>query len=255
MRFDLINGALHIQSETSPEVLEMIKHYKLDPLTHIEALSTGSLLHVAQSTRRDNGQWFAVSADLGAEWMAPYLAKLTQWTGFAGEVPSIAGPRYPGGYAVNLCHTHIVESMHMGSHGFTFAGYLESQDWDERKAADRAPPYFRECVSGAVGDTKQEGEFIEFGNGGLLRRNPNYMKRHYPHAAASSALVFECLLQWWIATHATPGQRDILAQCLANHRTVCKGDTLGAYLLRSYERGYRLTWGGELVTLEAFKGA
>lgn len=254
MKFAILDKALHITSETPAEGLEMIKHFRLNPLDHLQALTTGELSHVCPGGR-DNGEWFAVSASLGPDWIRPYLDKIKHWTGFEGELPAIACPRYPSGYCVNLCHTHIVESAEMSSDGFTFHGYIHSSDWNGRTAAQRYHSLFADYIAENVGERKSESEFIGVGNGGLFKRNPNYPKRYAPNARATSAEVFQALFDWWLSNRATPGQRDIVARCIVNHRTVCKNDALGAYLLRTYDHGYRVSWGEELITFDQFKGA
>jgi hypothetical protein len=254
MRFSIVDKALHVSSDTPLEALEIIKHYKLDTLQHAEALGTGQLTHICKPGR-NNGEWFAVSSVLGADWIAPYLKRLVHLTGFPGPVPRIPGPKYPGGYAENLCHTHIVESVTLGEFGLEFHGFVHSADWNGRTAAQRYQACFDECVREAVGDTKREPEFVHVGNGGLMRHNPNYLKRHAPHPAATSARILECLMSWWLENRATPCQRDIIAQCIANHRTVCPRDGMGEYFLRMHDQGYRTSWGGPLVSFDEFKGA
>jgi hypothetical protein len=231
----------------------MVKHYRLDMVECTAAILSGSLHHVCPPGR-DNGEWFEVSYILGPEWFKPYADRLQHWTGYAGPIPAIDSPRYPGGYAENLCHTHLVTLAVMSSHGFQFSGFIHSADWNGKTAAQRFRGYFAECVSAAVGDAKREPEFFELSNG-LLKRNPQYLRRHAPHPAASSAGIFGALLQWWTDSQATPGQREILARCAANHRTVCPRDELGAFLLRNYEPGYRVDWSAPLVTLEQFREA
>ena len=254
MQFKIEDKALHVTAETPREVLEMVKHYRLDVLEHADALASGHLVHVCPPGK-DGGEWFAVSSQLGPEWLAPYMARIQHLTGYTGHLADMPGPRYPAGYADNLCHTHIVQTATVSSVGAHFHGFIHSGDWNGKTAAQRYQAYFDECVRAGMGDTKQEREFLEVGNGGLLKRNPNYMRRHAPNAAAASAAVLECLLQHWLDRYATPGQRDIIARCMANHRTVCKNDGMGAYFLRMYDQGYRVGWDLPLVSFDEFKGA
>lgn len=254
MQFAIIDKALQVAAETPADVLEMLKHYRLDILQHADALASGHLVHTVPGGK-DGGQWFAITSVLGSEWAAPYLARLAHLTGYTGPVPAIECPRYPGSIAAHhLQHTHIVESATLGSDGFVFRGYVHSQDWNGRTARDRYAARFAECVREGVGATKTEPEFLPVGNGGLLKRNPNYLRRHAPHPAASSASVLGAIYQWWLDAKATPGQRGIIARCMANHHTVCPRDDLGSYFLRMYDAGYRVDWGAPLVSFTEFAG-
>lgn len=253
MKFAIVEKALHVSAETSREVLEMIKHYSLDTLAHVENIASGTLTKVCKPGR-ENGEWFAVSCELGPEWVAPYLKRLEKLTGYAGPVPVIPAPRYPGGYCENLCHTHIVETATVSSDGYTARGFVHSQDWNGKTAAQRYRAHFADYVSESIGGRKSEPQYIRMNNG-WLKENPNYLKRYGAHAELSSALLFGCLLQWWTDTQATPGQREILRKCDENHRTVCPRDSLASYLFRSYEPGFRVSWESPLVSFDEFKGA
>lgn len=251
MKFTVINKALKITAESPREVLEMIKHYSLDTLAHVEAIASGHLVHIVGPGKRDNGEWFPVSHTLGAEWLAPYMKRLQDMTGFSGHIADRPGPRYPSGYCVNLCHTHIVESASISSVSYTARGFIHSQDWNGRTAAQRYKEAFAGYVAANMGDVKREPEYIRMDNG-WLKENPNYLKRHAPHAAPKSAAVFECLFNAWLEKYASEEQRQIVTRCMANHHTVCPRDGMGEFFLRSYDRGYRVDWGGPLVSFEEF---
>jgi hypothetical protein len=253
MQFKIANKALQVTAEDPKEVIELLKHRGMKIEEHIDALSNGSLT-VTFPAGKDNGEWFEVASTLGPEWISPYLERLRNLVGYAASVPTMPAPRYPEGYCVNLQHTHIVTDSWMNGDGFVFTGFVHSRDWNGRTAAQRYQKYFDERVRSAVGDTKREPEFITMNNG-WMKRNPNYLKHHAPHPACTSAPVLDNLLQWWLAERATPGQRDIVLGEIANHRTVCKSDSLGSYYLRKYERGFRLKWDGPLVTMDEFLAA
>jgi hypothetical protein len=256
MKFQIDNGTLQIVAESGAESLEIVNHYKIDPLKNLQEIAAGSLAHTDKPSGRDNPQWFEVSRHVDPAFFAPYAALLQRWTGFADIIPEIDAPKYPGGYCVNLCHTHIVERATMSADGFTFWGYCTGSEWNGNDPETYANRKFAEYVAAAVGHVKQEREFIELNNG-LLKRNPNYMRRHAPEPRATSAVVFEALLQWWLASHATEGQKQIVAAASQNHKTVCKRDTLGDWLIREYAPGWRVAWDGPgaLVSIADFVGA
>lgn len=252
MKFAIVDKCLQIQAETPAEVLETLKHFRLDIAAHVDAIASGMLTHTAKPGSRDNGEWFACDYTAPPEFLAPYFARLQKLTGYAGPIPSIDAPRYEG-HCVNLCHTHIVETASISPAGYRARGFICSADWNGRTAAERAPGNFAEYICEKLGDTRRESEFIEIGNGGLLKRNPNYLKRHAPHAALTNVPLFSAVLQWWIDTQATQAQKDVLQTCDTNHRSVCKNDALGAHLIRSYDDGYRVAWDKPLISFAAFQ--
>lgn len=256
MQFQIIdNVGLQITAETTAEVKEVIGHYKLDVMLYIESLSTGHVVHIHRAGKRDNAAWFKVSSFVPAEWIKPYMDKLQHITGYSGPIPSVENaPRYPdSARCVNLCYTHLVSDARIGPDGMVFDGYMHCGDWNGKTADARAPALFAEYVRAGLGATKLEPEHIRLGNG-LLKENPNYLHRYAPHAACTSASVLQCLLTWWLDTHATDGQKDVMSKALANHKTVCKTDTLGSWLIREYQ-GLRTSWESDgLVTFEHFKG-
>lgn len=250
MKFNLINKALQIQCETSREVIEAIEHYRFDIAEHVEAIANGALSIVRKSSRRDNGAWFECEYVAPFSYLAPYFDKLEKITGYCGGIPTIDAPCYDR--KSTLCHTHIVDRAQITPEGFYAHGFVESGDWNGKTAEERAPVQFREYIVADIGDTKHEPEYIHLNNG-LLKPNPNYLKRHYPHAALKSRLLWACLWDWWVVNHATPAQKTIIEQSEKNHKSVCKTESISDYLMRSYENEFRITWGDPIVTFEDFK--
>lgn len=249
MKFEIANdGFLEITAQTPAEVREVLKEFDLDPFEYVEALSTGTLVHRAAPPRRDNGAWFECEYTAGPEWLKPYMERLKTITGYEGAIPTIEdAPRFDRTFA-NLCPTHNMASARLDAKGYTAKGYVQCGDWAGRKAVDRAPGYFAESIQMKLGDQKHEPEMIQIGDGGLYKRNPNYMKHYAPHAAATNATLFGALLQWWLDTHANAAQRKVVADAIACHQSVCKTDTLGAWMLRSYEGGWRTGWDQPVIT-------
>jgi hypothetical protein len=251
MKFTLAQtfpASLTFTAETTAESVEIVKHFRLDTLSCINGIQSGNLTHCAVPSNRDHSSWFAVSHQLGREWVAPYFAKLASITGWDGaDMPTIPAPRYPGGYCVNLCHTHIVESATIDASGYAAAGFVSCGDWNGATGQDRAPRLFAEYLTESLGHRPSEPEFIEVGNGGLLRRNPNYLRRRPVQPRLTSAPLFDCLWQHWLTHHATSGQRDIAEKADALHRGVCRNDSQASFLIRSYDNGFRLAWDAPIV--------
>lgn len=253
MKFQLINPQeLKIEAENRDEVRELLNHYKLDPFEYVDEISRGGMVHTHNARGRDNTRWFELEYLTSPEFIAPYIARLQKVTGYAGDVPTIEmSPRDISRYRWPLLHTHIVQGFRLTPDGFYFSGFVQSGDWNGKTAEQRAPVMFSDYCREDVGARKSEQQYIHVGNGGLLRENPNYMRRHAPHAEASNPCVFEALLQWWLVTHANNWQRETMAKALDCHKSVCKTDSLGEWLLREYS-GMHTAWDKAPVTFEQF---
>ncbi len=255
MKFKLLSAnELEITAETPAEVREVIKHYGLDPFQYPEAFTSGVLTYVHSERGRDNAAIFAGSVELVSQWTAPYERRLRSLTGYTGPFGGIFGVPILA-YGPNLCHTFLPTQAYILQGGsLLVSGFQWAADWNGRDAAERAGLLFADYVQQEVGARKSEPEYIAANEAGtLMRRNPNYLKRYAPHPEATNARFFNHIVQWWLDEKATPGQRELVAKALACHRTVCNNHSLGAWLLRSYENGWRTSWEGPLVTFEEFK--
>ena len=260
MKFKIIEDGLglEITAETGKEVMELLKHlYSFGDslsekvLKYARNIAEGSLTLAQRVTGRrkeEGARWFAHEYTAEPKWLQPYMDRLKRDTGYDGPIPTIEpGPRYTG-YVTNLCHTRIIERSRISPDGYTAWGYDEAGPWNGKTAEQYSASKFAEYVCEDIGDRRHEPEYIPVsghGGAGLLKHNPNYLKRHYPHPAAKNHVVYNALLQWWLDNAATPGQRDVVQRALACHRTVCKNDTLGEWLLRSYANGWRVAWDGK----------
>jgi hypothetical protein len=256
MKFEVIAAGkgLQITAENPAEVRTVIQHFKLDPFEYVEGIGTGSLVYVEKASGyQGTAEWHALTASLGPEWLAPYMDRLQRVTGYAGPIPTLelaATDWQPSGWL--LSHTHHVDRASISPEGAQVHGYKMAGEWNGRTAAQYAVQLFVEYVRKDIGDEKREPEYIRLGNG-LLKENPNYLKRHAPHAALTNSRLFGALVQWWMDTHATPGQRETLEKAFATYKTVCKTASLGEWLIREYS-GYRLTWESGVISFEQFKG-
>ncbi len=250
MNFTLTNGELHITATTGTEIAELCKHFNLKVEDHVDDLIAGTMSYASRSIKRP---WFAVTADVPFIFLKPYYDLLAKVTGYDGPPFDIVDERlrYPGGYCKNLCHTHIVTTARIGADGYHADGFIASEDWDGKKAADRAPYHFNEYCRAALGATKSEPEYIEMNNG-LLRRNPNYMKTHAPHPQVTSERLFETIFQRWLDNVATLAQQVAYVEGDQCHHTVCK-DSLAASFLRGYNNGFHINKYADLITFEQFK--
>lgn len=244
MKLTIENRALRIEAETPADVREVIEHFKLDPFAHTEAMATGRMVYTKQPSARDNSAHFPVSHTVGVSFVRPYLERLAKITGrSADDVPTIdPAARYESHHVRNLQYTHVVTHARLDADGYHFTGIQHSQDWNGDNAEKRAPRLFAEYVTQALGHVKREPEFIEVGHGGLLRRNPNYLRNHAPTPRAESLAVWACIWQWWLDNCATEGQKTLIVQAAACHRSVCRNERFSDYLARSYDNGFRTAW-------------
>lgn len=243
--------SLTFTATTGAEVVELCKHFNLSIADLGAEIGAGTMTHTSQDIKRP---WFAISSDVPYSYLKPYYDLLLEKVAYDGAPFAITDDRlrYLGGYCKNLCHTHIVEGAYIDADGYHAVGFIQPQSWDGKPAAERAPRLFNEHLRASLGETKSEPEFIEM-SGSLLRRNPNYMKRHQPQPAVASAALFELLFEHWLANHASDAQRDILAEGDACHRGVCR-DSLAASFLCGHNNGFYIDNYKRLVTFDELKG-
>ena len=208
-------GSMVVTATTVAEKMDTIQHFRLfdgDPLKAAKAISSKKPLVVTKSGGRDNGAWFQIESSLDVPFSTPYYEELRKRTGYEGRgiLPDIGAefltPRYPRG---PLRYTHYVRGIWTGHGHVCFDALVHSQDWNGRKAGDRAQPYAETNIAREIGDTKIEREFMELGNG-LLRRNPNYLRQHAPHPALTAQWFFSALVDWWLANEANEAQRELV---------------------------------------------
>lgn len=197
MKFQMTpEGMLFIADQSPEDVHELLKFFRLKITDHLPELTAGHMEYLSKAS------WFEVSTILGAEWLAPYLKKLGEFTDT--PVPEMT-PLPWNEYNWSICHTHLVEKAWFEDGCYVSEGYIIGREWNGQTAEVRAERNYAEYVRDFVGATKQEPEFIDKGYG-RESKNPNYMKRHYPHPEFSSKNLFLTLLK---AT-ATPAQLEFL---------------------------------------------
>lgn len=252
MKFSLNNGKLTISAESTAEVKEMLDHYRKDVTQHIDALISGQFEVTTGTERRP---YFAQSVSVPFEFLAPYYTLLERVTGYTGEPFTIDNaPRYGDSRSrVNLCHTHIVTYASVDANGMHFEGFNCAEDWNNRTAEENAKRYYAEYVRASIGYTKSEPEFIRTGWGGNMKRNPNYMKRHYPEAKATSASLFEFLFNHWLANVANDAQRVLWAEGEKCFRTVVKAESLASSMVRNYSDNFHIDGYSKSVTFAEFQ--
>lgn len=242
-------GTITVTAQTAKEVQAVFKHFGLDSTKQdfIDALVTG--FYVVKSAPKR--QWFAVSVKCEPGWILPYLERLERVTGFADSIGDIENAPW-NNYKWDLVHTHIVTRAAIVGDSYISEGFIQAEDWDGKPAAERAARNFAEYVRNFIGDTERESELLQMPNG-LFRRNPNYMKRHYPHPAFSSSALWSCIFSTWIARHATSGQMAILNEAAKCYATISKNPDAFIESLMRERSGFHIDNYKSFVTFEQFK--
>lgn len=251
MNFTLIPPDLVIEATTAREVAEICQHFRLDITKYTDHLVEGRMLHTISGAKRP---WFHLFAEVPFDFLQPYYDLLKKVTGYGGPAFEIAAPRYPGGSCVNLCHTHIVVDAAISAAGYHAECFIQAEDWNGQPAAVRAKANLAKYLRDALGATEHEPEYIEFGFGGTLRRNPNYLKTHAPHPVCTSAKLFEALMEHWLEWCANEVQRELWAQGEACYRTVCRA-SLASSMLISYNDGFHIENYNRTVSFAEFHAA
>lgn len=215
---DDFGGTLSVTAESASEVLEIADHFRMfgddadGAIAKAQAIVAGSLTHTSGTDKRP---WFVIESSLGHEFTEPYKAWLLRRTGYDGQLPSAdLTPFHPR----RLCHTHITLAVGLEQEHITYSVAVRSGDWNGKPANDRAWVTAEDYVSEDFGERKHENEYIPArgdGGGGMMKRNPNYLKRHKPHPAASCQWLKSWLFSWWRQNHASDKQREILDGCEA----------------------------------------
>ena len=243
---------LTIKAVTAKEVAEMCEHFRLDITKHTDQLVAGEMTYTVSGEKRP---WFHLFADVPFEFLQPYYDLLKKITGYTGPAFEIAAPRYPGSrHVVNLQYTHIVVDAAIDATGYHAEVFLQAEDWNGELAAVRAPRNFDEYLREDLGARKHEPEFIRLGNG-LLKENPKYLHRYPPHAALTSASLFEAIFNHWFREHATRAQVELWRAGEVAYRTVCKTGTLAASMLRNYSSEFHIENYRRTVTFAEFQAA
>lgn len=211
------SGSMEFIAETSAEVVELAKHFRLfdkdDPaelLAYAEAIKAGTYTYHSNPTKR---KWHRVTSALDVEFTRPYLELLSRLTGFEGEFPD---GDYTSKHPRRLCHTHHTLAFGVEHGHFTFDVVKESGPWNGMTAADYAERCAIDYVAEDVGYRRFEREFLERGNGQIYR-NPDYLKRHKAEPAVGAPWLWEILFHWWRDNHATPGQNTILENAICHY--------------------------------------
>lgn len=264
MKFTLENNALTVSSETKLEAFAIAEHYRIlrnvggkteaeldasvarasEALANVAA---GHMTYVEKGTEKR--PWFACEADLGEASMKPYLDLLQKITGYANEVPELPFQyRWHG-----LMHTHVAAECFFSSKGIRVRGFIRSEDWAGEKAEARAPKHFRDYVVEQFGFRKFEREYVEAGNGHIVR-NPNYLKHHAAQPGLGSPELWKALFSWWRANHATPEQEALLQQAEANTRKAGLAENSWDVRMGGGEQAYLVDYAGIRVSYSAVKG-
>lgn len=242
-----------VTAETPEEKAHVIEHFRLgdDALKAAQIITNPEpFTHVCPMVGRDNAAWFECTGALEIEFSEPYFKEYVQRTGDAGGgiLPDLdLTASYPW---QGLHHTHYLRELYTDGGHICFTVIIRAGDWNGQDAATLADRRAVDYMQEAVGERPFEREYIETHNG-LLKRNPNYLKRHKARPALSAQWLFSALIDNWLATKAAPKQRELAetdrALMFANHRGAG-----GLRELREYQ-GLRRNWQDAAINWMEFK--
>lgn len=204
-------GTLAVIAENSKEVVKVLDHFRVfdksDPeqlVAMSDAIKAGHYTHVSNKGR----DWYEVESALDHEFSKPYEDWLGRLTGFEGTLPDLL---LTGVHPRRLCHTHITDECYTQHGHICFKGYVQSQDWNCKTALERSFDSMLDYVEEDFGTRPHEPEFVPVKGGGLMKHNPNYLKRHRAKPAASCGWLKEYLFDWWFDVLANDRQKNVIS--------------------------------------------
>lgn len=205
-------GRLEFVAETAQEVGNLIKHFRLFPdvskvetlKARIAALESGTYRHTIGTDKRPA---YAVNGCLGAEFSAPYVEWMKRDLGHDGPLPDLELARKWGG----LIHTNYQARVYTQGGHICFEAFTTSEPWNGKDAQDYAESCVVDYIGEEFGTRYREPEMIQAGRSGMMKRNPDYLKRHRATPQASNATLKRAVFAWWLERHANAAQRAVVA--------------------------------------------
>lgn len=203
-------GTFEVTAETTEEVIAVCEHFSLGAAALIEAVKqplpwSCQPPYIATA---NNGAYFRSTGTVERRWIAPYFVLLEKRVGDVGVFDMELTPRWG-----------LLRFTHYPIRIWTEGGHLHydvvnhASDWNGKTAAERAPEFARSAIESHLGRYDQVPEFLEAGNG-LYRRNPRYGNggglTYSP--AAGRPCIMDIVVDHWLATKATPGQRKLVQE-------------------------------------------
>lgn len=249
-------GFVTITANTTEDVSAMLSHFnwgRKEPtvevlLAEAAALKAGHLVKVLKS---EKSSWYIESGALDAAYIKPYQDAYQKVTGLIFDQPVDLTPFHPK----RLNFTHLTDWCFFNGTTIEYRVMVDSQDWDGRTAAVRAPHQALDGVKGDFGVYPPIGpEYLEAGNG-LYRRNPAYCSGEYkpPIPGVRAVWFHAAMIQWWRDHLATEGQKAVMDECNKIHVGIAEPD----YMVRENQgligyRGIRTSWSGNEMPWEEF---
>lgn len=215
--------------ETAQEVEHLIKHFRLFPdvskvdalKARIAALESGTYRHTIGTDKRPA---YEVNGCLDSAFSAPYVEWMKRDLGHNGPLPDLELARKWGG----LIHTNYQARVYTQNGHICFEAFTTSEPWNGKDAQDYAESCVVDCIGEEFGTRYREPEMIQAGRSNMMKRNPDYLKRHRATPQASNATLKRAVFEWWLANHANAAQRAIVD---GNAAIVAEtGDYMSAFL-------------------------
>lgn len=227
-------GILDIVAENASEVESLISHFRLfnrvDNVEvlkkRIEALQSSTLSHVVGTSKMPI---YEVSTCLDSEFVEPYKKWALDNFGYDGIFPDLTIPRKWGG----LIHTNYQAHLETFNECICFQAFTSSEPWNGKDAQTYAEKRVIDYIGEEFGTRYHEPEFIPTGRGDLMKRNPNYLKKHPARPGATNSRLKKAFFNWWMENHANEKQKEIVS---GNRQIVSEtGSYMSAFEFEKFE--------------------
>lgn len=217
---DLAAGQLVITATTTDQKVTALNHFnRYSSKTELE--KANELIKAVQSDKplilrpKAGGRdchWFCRRVCVEEKWVAPYINLLRKRTGYPEEsqvIHSIPDVHLYDHWGC-LHHTHYIIEMHIEHNCLVADIVVSASDWNGKTGEERAQSHVDGAVISSIAHTVHEPEYIQCGN--LFKPNPKYASGRYERRPATEQQwLMNALVDWWLKTHATDTQREIVA--------------------------------------------
>lgn len=241
---------LHITAETKHEVVDIIKHFKLDLMTHAKFIGQDSFTYTEVAASNGNGQWYHELALVQPEFTKPYQQLVEKWTGYEGpwDLKLPCGTPYSDS---PLGYTHYPLEIHLKADGVCHHKMiLQSCDWNGRTGGARAQVRARDMAENWWGDRPHNPEYIH-DSYGHIRKNPKYLQHESPVPKLTNNKVARTMFHWWLANVANERQKAHWAASDALNKKNTSTDTVDN--LMRFDNVIRADWEKNFLTAEQFR--
>lgn len=203
-------GVTRIEAKDKRSIIQLDDHFGIykDPVELCQAINAGSLSFTVGDEARPSYEVSVVNTDQ----LSAYLKTLKCRTGYefqpSDRIADLAGSYKRSG----IVHTHYLESCDIIGKEFHARVHVQSADWNEIKAVERAKSGAIQCVAETLSDRELIPEFVPSPRGDYYVRNPEYYsgkKGEFLNNLGCETILV-AIMDWWLDNHASPEQIDLV---------------------------------------------